>query len=122
MPISVANVAAAGTAYADIRVGECQVHQCKIDVSTLTSVDDANGSLPVGLPILVTGAPVTGTTDAVFGLVGPEPIALGAVDHFGNVFISGTFNRQMIEDNLGRALDANELASLALVADRLHLI
>ena len=122
MPISVTNVAAAGVAYADIRVGECQVHQCLIDVSTLTGVDDANNSLPVGLPILVTGAPVTAGTDVVFGLVGPEPIKLQAADHFGNVFISGSFNKDMIEDNLGRALSANELAAIALAKDRINLI
>lgn len=123
MPISVTTTAApSGPSYADIRVGECQVHQCLIDVSTLTSVDDADGYLPVGLPIRANGNPVTGTTDVVFGLIGPEPVKLEAVDHFGNVFISGTFNKDMIEDNLGRALDSNELASLLLVKDRLNLI
>lgn len=122
MPISVTNVAAAGVAYSDIRVGECQVHQCLIDVSTLTGVDDANNSLPVGLPILATGAPVTGGTDVIFGLVGPEPVKLQAADHFGNVFISGSFNKDAIEDNLGRALNANELAALVLVKDRINLI
>jgi len=120
--MSVTNTAAAGIAYADIRVGECQVHQVLIDVSTLTSVDDANNSLPVGLPIKANGAPVTGTTDVVFGLIGPEPVKLGAADHFGNCFVSGSFNKDMIEDNLGRALDANELASLLLVKDRINLI
>jgi len=114
MPISVTNVAAAGVAYADIRVGECQVHQSLIDVSTLTGVDDVNNSLPVGLPILVTGAPVGAGTDVTFGLIGPEPVKLQAADHFGNVFVSGTFNRDMIEANLGRVLSANELASIAL--------
>lgn len=122
MPLGVTNTAAAGTPYGDIRVGECQVHQVKIDVSTLTGVDDANNSLPVGLPILVTGAPVTAGTDVVFGLIGPEPVKLQAADHFGNCMISGSFNKDMIEDNLGRALTANELAAIALVADRINLV
>lgn len=122
MPIQVTNVAAVGVAYGDIRVGTCQVHQVLIDVSTLTGVDDANNSLPVGLPIKANGAPVTGATDVVFGLIGPEPVKLQAADHFGNCFISGSFNRDMIEDNLGRALDSNELASIALVADRINLV
>lgn len=122
MPISVTETAAAGRSQGDIRIGECQVHQVKLDVSALTGVDDANGTLPVGLPVLATGVPVTGTTDAVFGLIGPEPVHLEAADHFGNVYISGNFNKNMIEDNLGRALDANELASLALVKSRLNVI
>jgi hypothetical protein len=122
MPISAGSTSALGRTYADIRIGECQVHQCKIDVSTLTGVDDADGVLPPGLPILVTGAPVTGTTDAVFGVIGPEPVKLQSADHFGNVIISGNLNKNMIEDNLGRALDANELASMLLVKNRLNLI
>lgn len=115
MPMGVTNTAAAGVAYADIRVGECQVHQVKLDVSGLTDADDANGSLPVGLPITTAGIPVASGTDVIAGLVGPEPVKLGAADHFGNIFISGSFNRDMIEDNLGRALSANELAAIALV-------
>ena len=122
MPISVTNVAAAGVAYADIRVGECQVHQSLIDVSTLTGVDDVNNSLPVGLPIKVDGSPITAGTDVVFGLIGPEPVKLQAADHFGNVFISGSFNKDMIEDNLGRSLSANELAAIALAKDRINLV
>jgi hypothetical protein len=122
MPIGVTNTAAAGFAYSDIRVGECQVHQGKIDVSALTGVDDANNSLPVGLPILASGAPVTAGTDVVFGLIGPEPVKLGAADHFGNVIISGSVNRDAIEDNLGRALTANELAAIVLIKDRINLI
>ncbi len=122
MPMNVTNTAAAGTAYGDIRVGDADIHQGVIDVSTLTGVDDANNSLPVGLPIRANGAPITGGTDDVFGLVGPEPVKLQAVDHFGNVMVRGTFNRDMIEDNLGRALTANELAAIALVADRIQLI
>lgn len=122
MPISVTNTAAAGVAYGDIRVGECQVHQVLIDVSTLTAVDDVNNSLPVGLPIRVDGAPIAAGTDVVFGLIGPEPVKLQAVDHFGNAFVSGSFNKDMIEDNLGRSLSANELAAILLCKDRINLI
>lgn len=122
MPMSVTNTAAAGAAYADIRVGECQVHQVKLDVSALTGVDDASGTLPVGLPILKTGVPVTGAADVVAGVIGPEPVKLEAADHFGNIILSGNINKQMVEDNLGRALDSNELASMALIDQRLHLV
>lgn len=115
MPMSVTNTAAAGVAYGDIRVGECQVHQVLLDVSGLGAADDTGGSLPVGLPITAAGIPVAAGTDVIAGLIGPEPVKLGAADHFGNIFISGAFNRDMIEDNLGRALSANELAAIALV-------
>jgi hypothetical protein len=115
MPISVTNTAAPGRAYIDVRVGECQIHQGLIDVSTLGSNDDADGYLPPGLPILTNGAPVSGATDVVLGVIGPEPVKLGTADRFGNVILSGNLNRDAIEDNLGRSLSANELASLALV-------
>lgn len=109
------NTAGKGTAYSDIRIGECQVHQVKLDVSTLTGVDDANGTLPVGLPIRSNGAPVTGNADVVAGVIGPEPVHLEAADHFGNIIISGTLNKDAIEDNLGRVWTAEEIAAMALV-------
>lgn len=114
-PISVNTTAApGGNSYSDIRVGEVQVHQILYDVSSLTGVDDANGSLPPGLPILANGNPVTGGADVAYGVVGPEPVQLGAVDHFANIILAGVLNRDAIEDNLGRVLSANELAAIAL--------
>ena len=101
MPIRVTTTAAAGVAYGDIRVGECQVHQVLLDVSTL-----------VGLPIRVDGTPVSGAGQVCFGLIGPEAVKLGAADHFGNCYISGSFNKDMIEDNLGRSLTADELDAI----------
>lgn len=115
MPMSVTNTSAPGRAYIDIRVGECQVHQVKLDVSGLTSADDADGYLPPGLPITTAGIPVAAGTDVIAGLIGPEPVKIGSDDIFGNIFLSGTFNRDAIEDNLGRAVSANELAAIALV-------
>lgn len=113
MPMSVTNTAAAGTAYVDIRVGEGHgIHQTLLDVSALTGVDDTSGSLPPGLPILVSGAPVSAGAQTAFGLIGPEPVKLAAADHFGNVMLSGVFNRDAIEDNLGRSLSADELTAI----------
>ena len=115
MPIAVTVTAAAGFAYTDIRIGDCVVHQTKLDVSAFTSLDDANGTLPPGLPIITGGLPCTGTTDVVLGIIGPEPAHLNqAADHFVNVIVSGVLNYQAIEDNLGRVWDANELASVKL--------
>jgi len=115
MPISFSSTAAKGRSYSDIRIGECQVHQVLLDVSGLTSADDADGVLPVGLPITTAGIPVAAGTDVIAGLIGPEPVPIGTADVFGNIFMSGNFNRDAIEDNLGRTLSANELAAIALV-------
>lgn len=103
---------AGGTAYGDIRVGECQVHQSLMAAAALAASRDAGGSLPVGLPVKVDGTPITGVGQATFGLIGPEAVKLGSVNVFGNVIIAGAVNRDMIEDNLGRALTADEIASL----------
>lgn len=115
MPIAVTNIAATvGPSYIDIRVGECQVHQSKLAVATLAAKVDAGGSLPVGLPIIMSnGNPISAPAQGPIGLLGPESVHLGAVNQFGNVFISGNFNRQAIEDNLGRVLSADELAAIA---------
>ena len=111
MPISVTSTAG-GVAYGDIRVGECQVHQGLLAAASLAASRDALGSLPVGLPVQVDGTPITTTGQAIFGLVGPEAVKLGSVNVFGNLILSGNVNRDMIEDNLGRALSANEIAAL----------
>ncbi len=110
----VTNNAAKGTAYADIRVGEGHaIHQVKLDVSELTGVDDADGVLPPGLPIRVDGTPVSAGAQTAYGVIGPEPVKIGAADHFGNVILSGGLNRDMMEDNLARAISADELTALA---------
>jgi hypothetical protein len=120
MPISVTSTAG-GTGYVDIRVGTCQIHQMLVDVSTLGSADDADGYLPVGLPLNATGAPV-GTGEDAYGIVGPEPVLLGTVDHFGNCILAGVLNRDAIEDNLGRALSADELAGIASGMPQIRLV
>lgn len=111
MPISFTTTAG-GTGYADIRVGDSQnVHQMLFDVSEITA--DADGYIPPGTPLLAAGGPVTGSSQTVFGIVGPEAVKKGAADHFGNVFLDGVFNRDMIEDNIGSTLSANQLAAIA---------
>lgn len=118
MPIRITSTAApAGTSYIDIRAGGAHsIHQRKLDVSTLSGLVDANGTLPPGTVLKISagvGIPVAGTTDEV-EIIGPDPVKIGAdtTDIFGNVFRSGDFNRDAIEDNIGRALSSNELASI----------
>lgn len=109
MPISVGSTEGPGTGYADIRVGECQVHQVKLDVSALSGAVDEDGVLPPGLPLQIDGTPV-GNGDDVYGLIGPEPVLMGDDDHFANLIIMGAVNQNMIEDNLDRALTSDEKA------------
>jgi hypothetical protein len=120
MPMSVTTTDALGTGYIDIRrsAGGHGIHQIKLDVSAFTGAVDANNTLPPGLPIKLSagvGVPVTGTTDVVAGIIGPEPVHLEADDHFGNIIESGDLAYDAIKANLGRVWDANELASVALV-------
>ena len=119
MPIRVDNIAAVpGSTFIDIRVGRSQGnHQVRVQPSLLGVAGGASispgGSLPPGLPILRTGAPVSAPGQSAW-LIGPEAVLCpaGAGDFFANAFISGDFNRQAIEDNLGRVLTADELSAL----------
>lgn len=114
MPMKSEVTAAAGSAYIDIRAGAYNnIHQQIIDVSALAAAVDADGYLPPGLPLLAAGGPVTAAAQTATGVVGPEAVELGSADHFGNVFKDGPLNKDAIEDNLGRALSADELSALA---------
>lgn len=113
MPLSVTSTAG-GTAYVDVRVGTGHaIHQVTADVTDAAADIDADGNIPVGLPLKADGTLADGTTDeAIFGVVGPEP-ADGSANGPVNCFLDGALNRDAIEDNLGRALNANEVAALA---------
>lgn len=120
MPLSFTSTAG-GTGYADIRVGHVDQHQTLIDVSGLAAAVDADGYLPPGLPLDATGNPVGAAEDA-YAILGPEAVKLGAADHFGNAILGGVLNRDMIEDNLGRALTVDELAGIASGMPQIRLI
>lgn len=133
MPISVTETAG-GVVYGSPFVGSPgPVAHMKLDVSTLL-IDgtqgaqvDSKGYLKPGslfkVPSTV-GVPLDGTSgEFVYGVV-PEAIkivaenptntTLGAdtSDPFIGVVTGGLLNRDIIEDNLGRALHANEIAAL----------
>ena len=112
MPISFERTAG-GTGYVDVRVGEGHaIHQATLDVSGITDVD-ADGYIPPGLPLQASGAPVDAVDQTAKYVVGPEAVKEGDADHFGNALLDGALNQDAIEDNLGRALTANEIAALA---------
>ena len=120
MPIEVTKTTG-GIGYIEIRLDPkgCETHQAKMDVSELGGVDDADGYLPPGLPLQADGSPVDASSQTAVYVVGPEPVKVGAVDHFGNVILNGILVRDAIEDNLGRVLSANELAALTAGGFRL---
>ena len=111
---------AGGTGYADFRVGDVQQHQALLAAAGLAASRDSDGNLPPGLPVNAAGSPVT-AGDA-YAIVGPEAVALGDVDVFGNAIFAGVLNRDMIEDNLGRALTAAELTGIASGMPQIRLI
>ena len=103
---------AGGTSYMDIRAGVGHgIHQKKVNATTMAASRDADGYLPLGLPVNAAGGPVT-AGDAV-GIIGPEPMKLGTVNVFMNAILTGPLSRQAIEANLGRVLTAAELAGIA---------
>jgi hypothetical protein len=120
MPINVTSTAG-GTGYIEIRLDPkgCETHQAILSVSALGAADDANGYLPPGLPLKADGTPVTGSGQTAAYVLGPEAVKLGAANHFANVILNGFLVRDAIEDNLGRALSADELAALTAGGFRL---
>ena len=133
MPFSVNTLRAAGTSYGAVFVdGPRDVEQITVDVSTLTFADgsggevDADGYVIPGTPLKVGGVLADGTADEViYGVVieatkvpGVNAVAadadLDAVADFPiAVARGGLLNRDMVEDHLGRALTAAEIAAFA---------
>jgi hypothetical protein len=117
---------AAGAGYASPMVGPVDhTAHIKLDTSALTTGEvDADGYLKPGLPLLQTGLPVT--AGAVFGVVHeaiklpltvipPTDVSLAAEtkDPLIAVATHGIMNRDIAEDNLGRALSGAEVTGFA---------
>jgi hypothetical protein len=112
--------------YGNPFVGEIKdVLHVKVDVSGLTNAEvDADGYLKPGVPLCIDGVLIGASNTKRVGVV-PEAVkiatgntALGSItsDPFVAVAFTGAVNRDIIEDNLGRALNANEIAGLNGVA------
>jgi hypothetical protein len=125
MPISI-KTTAGGTAYASPFVGAPRdVLHVKVDVSTLTSAEvDSKGYIKPGVPLTIAGALIGSSNTARVGIVveATKVAEAGAtlsgvtLDPFVAVAFGGTVNRDIIEDNLGRAVSANEIAGLNGIA------
>lgn len=137
MPITVKNTAG-GTIYGAVFVdGPRDVEQVIIDISTLTFADESGGEVD-GNGYIIPGTPVQvfGSTGTVGALVSGSGQTAGVIfeavkvptttvvdadadldaitDFQVAVARGGLLNRDMAEDNLGRALGANELTALQL--------
>ncbi len=103
----------------------------KIDVSGLTVDEvDAAGYLKPGVPfsktgVLVTAGFVYGVTIEPIKITTPNPtnatLAAITADPFVACGVMGLVNRDIVEDNLGRALTAAEIAGFDAAGSKLHL-
>jgi hypothetical protein len=137
MPVKVASVAG-GTAYGHPFIGPMgPLEHVKIDLSVLTSAEvDTNGYLKPGVPFKLAGGLgvlVTAGTDSIYGVC-PEATRLAVVtptttttlaaetgDHFVGLCMGGLINRDVGEDNMGRAYSANEIAAFLVAPCALRL-
>ena len=134
MPLKIKKTAG-DTTYGPVFLGEIlAMEQVLIDVSELTTDEvDADGWLKPGVPFKQDGTLADGS--GCIYAVNPEPqdLMLATVPptntSLGNdtktfplgMGTMGTVNRDIIEDNLGRALTANELTAFATAPCKINL-
>lgn len=133
MPMSVKKTAG-GDAYASPFVGPMNhPGTVRLDVSALSTDEvDAKGYLKPGVPLKSGGVLLDGTVgEYVWGVnieatKVAESNAAGdlaaAVDRDVTLGLIGVVNRDIIEDNLGRALTANEIAGFAAAGSLIRLL
>lgn len=127
MPISVSN-STGGLAHAPVFVGKIHATDVvQVDISDLTTAEvDPDGYIKPGVPLSKLGD-IVGAAVAVYGVtiepiktphttIPPTNVSLAAdVGTFPcAVGVMGVVNRDVMEDNLGRVLSANEIAGFAL--------
>lgn len=106
-------------------------HAISVDLSALTDDEiDADGYLKPGVPLTDDGA-LLGAGDYVFGVT-IEPLkvaddnAAATIAALGSVDVAlatiGQVNRAVVEDILGRALTADEVAGFTTAGSKLHLL
>lgn len=130
MPIKVRGLTTGGEVHSSPFIGPINhTVAIRVDVSTLTSVEvDANGWLKPGILLLQAGTPVTGAAQVIYGAV-VEPVKLAddvaglasAPDVDVSVALFCLLNRDILEDIMGRALSANELAAVAAAGSHVAL-
>lgn len=141
LPMQRTTLSAGGLNYATTGLfpsGYQTVEQITVDLSTMTYSSgngevDAEGYLKPGVPLKSDGTLADGTTDEyIYGVtiepvyVGSDPIDADAdLDGLADIQVavarSGLVNRDVAEDNLGRAYTANEIAAFAAAGSNLML-
>jgi hypothetical protein len=133
MPLAI-ETTAGGRAYANPFIGGVDhPAQIKVDVSGLT-IDEVDqfGYLKPGVPLAKTGILVGADPAFVYGMTfeaqkivpdNPTNVTLAAVtaDPIITINTVGHANRDVIEDNLGRALTANEIAGFDRAGSKIAL-
>jgi hypothetical protein len=130
MPLAISRTTG-GLAHAPAFVGEIlATDEVRVVVTALSANEvDANGYLKPGVPFLQTGALVT--AGAVYGVT-IESIKVAASNSSADIAAAttaipvavgtiGTVNRDIAEDNLGRAYTAAEIAGFGLAGSTLKL-
>lgn len=133
MPLGI-ETTAGGRAYANPFIGAVEhPAQIKVDVSGLTVAEvDEFGYLKAGVPLAKTGILVGADPAFVYGVTfeaqkivpaNPTDVSLAAVtaDPIITVNTIGHINRDVLEDNLGRALTANEIAGFDRAGSKIAL-
>lgn len=131
MPIAVKTVNAGGQTYGNPIVGPIDATApVVVDVSVLTTAEvDADGNLKPGVPLTSAGILVGIAPAFVYGItIESIPVADGntalagvTVDPTVAVCTHGVVNRDVVEDNLGRALTADEIAGFDRAGSHLTL-
>ncbi len=136
MPVSIKKVAG-GTTYAPVFIGMILgMQQVVVDVSELTTDEvDADGFLKPGVPFKKDGTLADGTGGEFIYAVNhePQPLQLATIPPT-NVSLAadtstvplgmptgGEVNRDIAEDDMGRAYTANELAAFNAAGSMIHL-
>ena len=135
MPIKISTPASEGNSYGHPFVGDVLATDVVLlDISDLTTAEvDADGWLKPGLPLekdgdtVASGQRVYGVTIEPIKLnhatIPPTDVSLAADTGTQQVAVGthGVVNRDICEDNLGRALTADEIAGFDLAGSHLHL-
>lgn len=141
MPFKREQKSAGGTQYGFPFIdGPRDVEQITVDLSTLTYADgsggevDGDGYIIPGTPLNQYGDLIGGTVtdEYVYGVViapvyvGSDPIDADAdLDSLTDIQVAvaraGLVNRDVVEDNLGRAINANEVTAFAAAGSGLAL-
>jgi hypothetical protein len=135
MPMRVKKTAG-DTTYGPVFIGDILgMQQVVVDVSTLTTAEvDADGWLKPGVPFQKDGTLVSAGSGQFVYAVNPEPqdLQLATVPPTDATLAAdtktfalgmgtiGEVNRDIIEDNLGRAISANELAAFNAAGSMIH--